>query len=322
MKAIAQDRYGSADVLELRDVDKPVVGDDDVLVRVHAAGVDASVWHLMTGQPYLIRLGVGLRTPRSQVRGREVAGRVEAVGRNVTRFQPGDDVFGVCGGSYAEYALAKEDRLAPKPANLSYEQAAAVPVSACTALHALRDSGRLQPGQKVLVIGAGGGVGTYAVQLAKAFGADVTGVCSTSKVDLVKSIGADRVIDYTTDDVTKGTRRFDLILDIAGNRPLSHLRRVLAPRGTLVFVGGEGGGRLTGGMHRPVGALVRSAFTRQRLLMLISAESDTDLRDLTQLIEDGKVTPVIDRTYALGEAPEAIRQWERGHARGKLVVTI
>jgi NADPH:quinone reductase-like Zn-dependent oxidoreductase len=323
MKAIVQDVYGSADVLELRDIDKPEVGDNEVLVRVHAAGVDRGVWHLMTGQAYLIRLvGYGIRRPKNPVRGREVAGRVEAIGKDVTRFRPGDEVMGVCEGSFAEYARAREDRLAAKPANLTFEQAAAVPISASTALQALRDQGRIQPGQKVLIIGASGGVGTYAVQLAKAFGAEVTGVCSTAKVDLVRSIGADHVIDYTRQDFADGGQVYDLILDIGGNRSLSHLRRALTRQGTLVLVGGEGGGRWIGGMDRQVRALAISPFVRQRLRMFVAREHYEELQVLTELIEAGKITPVIDRTYPLSEVPEAIRYLQEGQARGKVVITV
>ena len=323
MKAIVQDRYGSTDVLELREIDRPVVGDDDVLVRVHAAGVDPGVWHLMTGLPYLVRImGFGLLRPKTGVRGMDVAGRVEAAGRNVTRVRPGDEVFGTCNGSFAEYACAREDTLAPKPANLTFEQAAAVPVSGCTALHGLRDAGRVQPGQKVLIVGAAGGVGTFAVQLAKAFGAEVTGVCSTTKVDLVRSIGADHVIDYTRDDFADGVRLHDLILDTAGNRSLSHLRRALAPRGTLVIVGGEGKGRWFGGVDRQLRALVLAPFVSQKLRSLFSMERSEDLHFLTELMEAGKVTPVIDRTYPLSRVPEAIRHLEEGHARGKVVITV
>ncbi len=322
MKAILQERYGSPDVLELRDIDQPVVGDGDVLVRVHAAGVDPGVWHLMTGLPYLVRLALGFRAPRSRVRGMAVSGRVEAVGKKVTRFRPGDDVFGSCDGSFAEYACAREDKLAPKPANLTFEQAAAVPISAVTALQGLRDKGRVQPGQKVLVIGAGRGVGTFAVQLAKAFGTEVTGVCSTAKQDLVRSIGADDVIDYTRDDFADRARHYDLILDTAGQRSLSSLRRALTRRGTLVIVGGEGGGRWFGGLGRQLGALVLSPFVRQRLLGLISIERSEDLQTLRELIEAGKVTPVIDRTFPLSESADAIRYLEKGHACGKVVVSV
>src|SRR6266536_600438 len=320
MKAIVQDMYGSPDVLELREIDKPVVGDDEVLVRVHAAGVDQGVWHLMAGLPYLVRIaGVGLRAPKNPVRGIDVAGRVEAVGENVTRFGPGDEVFGTCRGSFAEYACAGADRLVPKPANLTFEQAAAVPVSGCTALQAVRDRGKVRPGQRVLIIGAGGGVGTFAVQLAKAFGAEVTGVCSTTKVELVRSIGADRVIDYTREDFADGRNRFDVILDIAGNRSLSHLRRALAPEGTLVIVGGEGGGTWFGGTDRQLRASVLSLVVRQKLGSWISTEREADLETLPAFLEDGKVMPVIDRTYPLSEVPEAIWYLREGHVRGKVV---
>jgi NADPH:quinone reductase-like Zn-dependent oxidoreductase len=324
MKAVVQDTYGAADVLELRDIDKPVPEDNEVLVRVHAAGVDPGVWHLMTGQPYLVRvMGYGLRTPKVPVRGRDVAGRVEAVGTNVTRFRPGDEVFGIGEGSFAEYVCARADKLAPKPANLSFEQAAAVPISGLTALQAVRDTGKVQSGQRVLVIGAGGGVGSFAVQLAKAFGAEVTGVCSTTKVDLVRSIGADEVIDYTRHDFADGARRWDLIVDTAGRRSLSQLRRALTRRGTLVIVGGEGGGRWLGGFDRQIlRAPVVAALVRQRLRPLVSKERSEDLVVLKELIEAGKVTPVIDRTYPLSEAPEAIRQLGKGHARGKIVITV
>ena len=322
MKAIVQDKYGSADELELRDINKPELGDHDLLVQVHAAAFDPGVWHLMTGLPYLIRLGSGLRTPKSHVLGKDVAGRVEAVGANVTQFQPGDEVFGTCDGSFAEYACARENRLAPKPVNLTFEQAAAVPDSAVTAVHALRDAGKVQSGQKVLVIGAAGGIGTFAVQLAKAFGAKVTGVCSTTKTDLVQSIGADDVIDYTRDDFADRVHHYDLILDTAGNRSLSHLRRTLTPRGTLVIIGGEGGGRWVGA-DRQLRAFLLSPFVSQRLLALFSLErSQEDLKFLSGHIEAGKVRPIIDRTYPLSEVAEAIRSWEHGHARGKVVITV
>ncbi len=322
MKAIVQDRYGSADVLRLRDIDRPELGNDDVLVRVLAAGVDPGVWHLMTGLPYLVRLGFGLRAPKTPVRGMDVAGRVEEVGENVTQFEVGDEVFGTCNGSFAEYARATEDKLALKTANLSFEQAAAVPVSACTALHALRDSGEVRAGQKVLIVGASGGVGTFAVQLAKAFGAQVTGVCSTTKLELVRSIGADQVIDYTRDDFSQMGERYDLILDIAGNRSLSLLRSALTPEGTLVIVGGEGGGPWLGGTDRQIRALILSPFVRHNLRNFISVENKGDLLVLKELIESGKVTPVIDRTYPLREAPDAIRYLEDGHARGKVVIKV
>ncbi|MEC4015417.1 NAD(P)-dependent alcohol dehydrogenase [Streptomyces sp. H27-D2] len=323
MKAIVQETYGSTEVLEFTDVDKPALGGGELLVRVHAAGVDPGVWHLMTGLPYLLRImGFGLRVPKVRIRGSDLAGRVEAVGNDVTRFQPGDEVFGTCEGSFAEYACAREDKLASKPVNLTYEQAAAVPISAFTALQGLRDQGRVQPGQKVLIIGAAGGVGTFAVQLAKAFGAEVTGVCSTAKADLVRSIGADDVIDYTRDDFADGTRHYDLILDTAGNRSLSHLRRGLTPRGTLVIVGGEGDGRWFGGIDRLLRALILAPFLRHKLRGLFSTERQEDLQFLRQIIEDGKVAPVIDRTYPLNEVPEAIRYVHQGHARGKVVITV
>jgi NADPH:quinone reductase-like Zn-dependent oxidoreductase len=323
MQAIVQDSYGSAEVLELRNIDKPLPGDDEVLVRVRAAGVDRGVWHLMTGLPYLLRVaGYGLRAPRTRVRGREVAGVVEAVGRSVTRFRPGDEVVGVSEGSFAEYACAREGKLARKPANLGFEQAAAVPVSGSTALQGLRDQGRLQPGQKVLVVGAAGGVGSFAVQLAKAFGAEVTGVCSTGQVDLVRSLGADHVVDYTREDVTDGSRRYDLVLDTAGRRPLSRLRRALTRRGTLVLVGGEGGDRWTGGMGRQLRALAIAPFVGQRMRVFVNKERHQELEELTELIEAGKVTPVVGRTYPLDEAPEAVRALVAGHGGGKLVITI
>ena len=323
MKAIVQDTYGSPDVLELREVDKPEIGDGEVLVRVHAAGVDRGVWHLMTGLPYLVRLfGYGLRAPKNPVRGREVAGIVEAVGKTVTRFQPGDEVFGIGEGSFAEYALAREDKLAPKPVNLTFEQAAVAAISGLTALQGLRDQGRIEPGQKVLIVGASGGVGTFAVQIAKAFGAHVTGVSSTPKVEMVRSIGADHVIDYTREDFAEGEQSYDLILDIGGNSTLSRLRRALTPEGTLVIVGGEGGGRWFGGIDRQLRATMLSPFVGQKLGTFISKENHEDLIVLKELIESGKLTPVIDRTYPLSEVPEAIRYLEEGHAQGKVVITV
>ncbi len=323
MKAITQDRYGSADVLEFRDVEDPVVGEKDVLVRVHAAGCGPDVWHLMTGLPYLARLMVGFRRPKVGIRGGDVAGAVEAVGASVTGFRPGDEVMGVAEGSFAELAIARPDKLVPKPARLTFEQAAALPISGLTALQAIRDVGKVQPGQKVLVVGAAGGVGTLTVQVAKAFGAEVTGVCSTSKVDLVRSIGADDVIDYTREDFADGSTRWDVIVDTAGRRSLSQLRRALARKGTLVIVGGDGGGRWTGGFLR--GALrapLLSMFVAQRLRGLTSKENQEDLRALRELLETGKVTPVVGRTYPLIEAPDAIRYLAEGHARGKVVITV
>lgn len=325
MKAIKQDSYGSSDVLEFRDVEDPVVGENEVLVRVKAAGLDAGVWHLMTGRPYFMRLvGFGfLRPKKNPVPGREVAGIVEKVGAEVTRFRPGDEVMGVCDGAFAEYVATPSDWLVSKPANLSFEQAAVVAVSGVSALQALRDKGQLQPMQKVLIIGAGGGVGTFAVQIAKTFGASVTGVCSTNKADLVRSIGADHVIDYTRTDFTREAERYDLIIDSAGRRSLRSLRRVLTPTGTLVIVGGEGGGRWTGGFLRgTLRAPLLSLFVGQRLVGLVSKETHEDLQALRDMLEAGQVTPVIDRTYPLIEAPEAIRAWAAGHARGKSVITV
>ena len=325
MKAVVQDRYGGIDVLEYRDIDRPVPGDDEVLVRVHAAGLDRGVWHVMTGLPYLIRFVVptlGLRRPKAPVRGMDLAGQVEAVGRDVTRFRPGDAVFGWTDtGAYAQYASAPEDHFQPKPAALTFEQAAAVPISGLAALQALRGEGEVQPGQRVLVIGAAGGVGSFAVQLAQAFGARVTGVASTAQAELVRSIGADDVVDYTREDVTDGARRWDLIIDTAGHRSLTRLRRALTPRGTLVIVGSEGRGRWMGGFDRNLRALVLSRFVGQRLRMLSSKPRQDDLRVLRELIEAGKVIAAVDRTYPLSEVPEAIRYLVEGHGRGKVVIT-
>jgi NADPH:quinone reductase-like Zn-dependent oxidoreductase len=323
MKAIVQDRYGSADVLELQDVPVPDIEDDEVLVRVHAASVSAAVWHLMTGLPYLVRItGFGLLEPKIPIPGTDVAGRVEAVGKDVAALQPGDEVLGVCEGAFAEYAWARPDDLVKKPQNVTFVQAAAVPDSGHTALKGLRQVADVQPGQRVLIIGAGGGVGTFAVQIGKDLGAEVTGVCSTSKISMVHSIGADHVIDYTQEDFTKGERRFDVILDTAGRRPVSHLRRVLTPRGVLVIVGGEGGGRWLGGFQRQVGAMILSPFLSQRLGTFVSMPTREGLIELKGLIETGKLTPVVSRTYPLSETPEAIRTWERGHTLGKIVIEV
>jgi NADPH:quinone reductase-like Zn-dependent oxidoreductase len=323
MKATVRDEYGSADVLELRDIDKPEIADDEVLVRVHAAGVDRGVWHIMTGLPYPIRIaGYGLRAPKNPVIGSDVAGVIEAVGKDVTRFQPGDEVFGIGKGSFAEYVCAREDKLAHKPANLTLEQAAVAAVSGLTALQALRDHGRVEPGQKVLIIGASGGVGTFAVQIAKAFGAHVTGVSSTTKVEMVRSIGADHVIDYTREDFAEGEQRYDLILDIGGNSSLVRLRRALTREGTLVIVGGEGGGRWLGGTDRQIRALLLSPFVGQKLGTFVNKENYEDMLVLKEFVEAGKVTPVIDRTYPLSEVPEAIRYLAEGHAQGKVVITV
>jgi NADPH:quinone reductase-like Zn-dependent oxidoreductase len=324
MRAIVQDTYGPADVLELREIERPEVGENDVLVRVRAAGSGPDVWHIMTGQPYMARAALGFRRPKVRVRGWDVAGTVEAVGASVTDFGPGDEVMGVAeGGSFAEYAVTSPDKLVPKPANLSFEQAAALPISGVTALQALRDKAHVQPGQTVLVIGAGGGVGTLAVQVAKAFGAHATGVASSSKLDLVRSIGADDVIDYTREDFTDGSMKWDVIVDTAGRRPLRQLRRALTPKGTLVVVGGDGGGRWTGGFFRGMlrGPLV-SPFVGQKLMGLNSKVTREDLQGVAELAEAGKLTPVIGHTYALSETPEAIRELEAGHAAGKLVIAV
>lgn len=321
MQAIVQDRYGSPDVLELREIDKPEIDDDGILVRVRAASVNAFDWHLMRGEPFPARMGNGLRRPKSSVLGVDVAGRVEAVGRNVTEFRPGDEVFGNPGGAFAEYARGRAHGFVSKPASLTFEQAAAVPVAGLTALQGLRDRGRIQPGQTVLINGASGGVGTFAVQIAKVLGADVTGVCSTRNVELVRSLGADRVIDYTQEDFTRSGMRYDLVFDIAGSRPLWACRRVLAPAGTLVVVGGPSG-RWIRPMDRMVQAVVLSRFGSARMLPFLSKHSHADLVTLRDLLEAGRIVPLIDRTYPLHETPDAIRYVEAGHARGKVVITL
>ena len=325
MKAIVQDRYGGPEVLEFRDIDQPVPTGNEVLVRVQAAGVHRGDWHIMTGLPYMIRIAVptlGLRRPKVPVLGMDVAGRVEAVGAQVTRFRPGDEVFGWCDGSFAEYACASEDQFAAKPAILSFEEAAVVPISGFAALQAVRDVGEVQNGQQVLVLGAAGAVGWFAVQVARAFGAQVTGVAGTTQVELVRSVGADEVIDYTREDVTDGTRQWDVIIDTGGRRTLSQLRRALTPTGTLVIVGGEGGGRWMGGFLRNLRAPLVSRFVGQRLRMLASKPNQEDLQVLGELIEAGKLRPLIGRTYPLGEAPEAMRALEAGNTRGKIVITV
>jgi NADPH:quinone reductase-like Zn-dependent oxidoreductase len=318
MKAIVSDVYGPPDVLQLRDVDRPAPGPGEVLVRVRAAGVDPSVWHLTGGQPYLIRLmGFGLRRPKRPVPGLDLAGTVEEVGPGVTDLRPGDEVFGTADGSFAEFVITKASRVVTKPAGLTFDQAAAVPVSACTALKGLQS---VHSGQRLLVIGAGGGVGSYAVQLAKARQAHVTGVCSTAKADLVKKLGADEIVDYKRESISG---RYDVILDTAGDRPLSQLRHHLTPKGTLVIVGGEGGGKLVGGVARSLRAALLSPFVSHQLKGLIAtAENPADLLELKGLIEDGAVTPVLDRTFALADAVAAIRYVQQGHACGKVVVTL
>jgi NADPH:quinone reductase-like Zn-dependent oxidoreductase len=323
MRAVVQHAYGTADVLRPATMPRPQVADEEVLVRVHAAGLDRGTWHVMTGKPYLMRiLGFGLRRPKDPVAGRGLAGTVAAVGAGVSGFSLGDEVYGIARGSFAEYAVARADMLAPKPANLSFEQAAVVPISAPTALQALRDVGRVEPGQKVLVLGASGGVGSYAVQLAKAFGAEVTGVCSAQKADLVRSLGADHVLDYAHDDFADGATRFDLILDIGGNPSLTRLRRALTPTGTVVIVGGEAGGPITGGFGRTLRAPVLSLFVRQRLAMLASKERGSDLEDLTPLLEAGTLTASVDTTYPLDEVPAAMRHLESGKVRGKVAIVV
>jgi NADPH:quinone reductase-like Zn-dependent oxidoreductase len=325
MQAIVQRRYGTApeDLLRLEQIARPAMNDDEVLVRVRAAGVDRGTVHLMTGTPYLMRiLGFGLRGPKSPVPGWAVAGTVEAVGAKVTGLEPGDEVFGTCRGSFAQYAAAKVGWLAPKPASLTFEQAAAMPGSATTALQALRDKAKLRPGQHVLIIGASGGVGTFAVQLAKAFGAEVTGACRTEKADLVRALGADHVLDYTREDVTAGPHRYDVIIDIGGNRRLAHLRRALAPRGTLVITGGEDGDALLGGVGRNLVAKLLSPFVSQKLTAFIVRQRRSDLVTLRDMADSGAVTPAIDRSYPLSQAAAAIRYLTEGNARGKVVISI
>lgn len=322
MKAVVGGSYGSPELLTVETVDRPAVGDGDVLVRVRAAGLDQGVWHTVTGLPYGIRAaGFGLRAPKNPVPGFDVAGTVAAVGRDVARFQIGDAVFGTGTGGYAEYATVPESGLAPKPPNVTFEEAAVTPSSATAALQALRDIGQVQAGQRVLVIGAGGGVGTFAVQLATASGAEVTGVCSTSKVDLVRSIGAHDVIDYTREDIADRPDRYDIVIDTGGDRSVTQLRAALSPTGTLVIVGGEGGGRLLG-LSRQLRAMALSPFVRQRLGVLFSSPRRTDLELLAAMLADGRVVPVVDRTFTLDQVPEAIRHLRAGRARGKVVIVV
>jgi NADPH:quinone reductase-like Zn-dependent oxidoreductase len=323
MRAIVGESYGSADALQLRDIYRPEISRDEVLVRVDAAGLDRGVWHVMTGLPYPIRLaGYGLRAPKNPVPGMDLAGTVEEVGAGVTRFAPGDAVFGIGKGTFAEFARALESKLAPIPTNLTRRHAAVVAVSGLPALQGLRDHGKVGPGQRVLVIGASGGVGTYAVQLAKAFGTEVTAVCSTTKVDLVRSLGADHVIDYTREDFADGARRYDMVLDIGGNASLSRLRRALTPKGTLVIAGGESGGRWLGGTDRQLRAIVLSRFVDQTLTTFISSENHRDMVALKELIEAGSVTPVVDRSFPLAEVPDAMRYLTEGRVRGKVVIDV
>jgi len=321
MKAIVQRRFGSPDVLRLEEVDKPVPRDDEVLVRVCAAAVNIGDWHLLRGVPYVMRLGVGLRKPRREIPGRDIAGRVEAVGSDVEDLQPGDEVFGWCSGAFAEYACASETNLLSKPANLTLEQSAVLGDSALTALAAVRDQGRVQQGQRILINGASGGVGTYAVQIAKSFGANVTAVCSTRNVEMVRSIGADQVIDYTTEDFAQAEQRYDVMLDLIGNRSLLTCRRVLAPRGTYVIVGARDLGRWLG-LNRQIKALLLSPFVRQRTRVFVVKRTREDLGFLKELVEAGSVAPVIDRRYALSDAPQALRHQGEGHTSGKIVVAV
>ena len=321
MKAIVQEEYGSPDKLELRDVDKPAVDDDGVLVRVRAAAVNALDWRVMRGLPYMVRLSEGRRRPENPIRGVDLAGHVEAVGKNVTEFKPGDEVFGERARAFAEYVLGKEDHFAHKPASITFEQAATLGCAALTALQGLRDKAQVKPGQKVLINGAGGGVGTFSVQIAKSFGAEVTAVCHTHNVEMVRSIGADRVIDYTREDFTKTKERYDVVFDNVGNRSLRRLRRILTPSGTLVFVGGPHF-RFFAPLLRILRGVIMSRFSKQKLLPHLAKHSKDDLLVLKELVESGKVTPVIDRTYPLSEVPEAIRYLEKGHARGKVVITV
>jgi NADPH:quinone reductase-like Zn-dependent oxidoreductase len=324
MKAIVQQRFGPPDVLQLVDTDRPQVGADDVLVRVHAAALNPYDWHMLRGDPRIARLmgGVGLTKPKTRVAGIDAAGRVEAVGANVRGLQHGDEVFGFCPGAFAEYARAESDKVVPKPASLTFEQAAAVPMAASTALRGIRDVGAVRAGHRVLVNGAAGGVGTYAVQIAAALGANVTGVCSTGNVELVRSLGATDVIDYTTEDFTDTPAHYDVILDNVGNRPLNRLRQALTPTGTLVLNAGGSPGRVVGAVGSIVRAVAVNGFVRQRLRPLPTKQSREELLTLTGLIEDGKLTPVVDRTYPLADTAEGLRHIERGHARGKVVITV
>jgi NADPH:quinone reductase-like Zn-dependent oxidoreductase len=325
MTAIVQDRYCSApeDLFRVAQLHRPTIADDEVLVRVRAASVDRGTWHIMSGLPYPIRLaGFGLRRPKYANPGRNLAGTIEAVGADVTGFAPGDEVFGMATSTFAEFATAHPAKLARKPANLSFDQAAAVPVSWVTALQAVRDHGKVEAGEKVLIIGASGGVGSFAVQLAKAFGAEVTGAASTAKVDMVRALGADHVLDYSREDFADGGPCFDVILDLGGNAPLSQLRRALTPHGRLVIVGGETDGRLLGGSDRQIRAKLLSPFIRQQLGTFIASENAADLTALSELIEAGRLAPAIDRTYPLAEAAAAIRHLLDGQAHGKLVVSV
>jgi NADPH:quinone reductase-like Zn-dependent oxidoreductase len=321
MKAIVQDKYGSPDVLRLKDVDKPSPDDDEVLIRAHAAAVNIGDWHLLRGVPYVMRMVVGLRAPKREIPGTDVAGRVESVGESVKELRPGDEVFGWCEGAFAEYACAPEDNFLPKPANLTFEQAAAVGDSAFTALEAVRDQGKVQPGHEVLINGASGGVGTFAVQIAKSLGARVTGVCSTRNMDLVRSIGADQVIDYTREDFVQAGQRYDVMIDAVGNRSLSECRRALTPRGTYVLVGVSNLGRWFG-LARQLKVLSLSPFVRQKMRVFLVRRNREDLIALKELVDAGTLAPVIDRRYRLSELPMALHHQGEGHAQGKIVIAV
>jgi NADPH:quinone reductase-like Zn-dependent oxidoreductase len=326
VKAIVRDTYGSADVLELTDIDKPEPGDDEVLLRVHAASVNPADWHILRGLPYIARMQFGLGKPKDRVLGCDVAGHIEAVGNNVTMLQPGEEVFGspfMHGlGAFAEWVCISEDLLAPKPANLSFEQVAAVPLAALTALQALRGQGRIEPGYKVLIIGASGGVGTFAVQIAKSFDAEVSGVCSTRNLEMVRALGAEHVIDYTQEDFTHSGQKYDLIFQLAGTLSPSECRSALTSNGTLLISSGESEGSWIGPLDRVIKALVLSPFVSQKMASFTVKPNREDLQLLKQFIEDGTITPVIDRSYPLAQVPEAIRYLEEGHARGKVVISV
>ncbi len=322
MKAAIYAKYGAPDMVQIRDTDKPVPDDNEVLIKVRAASVNPLDWHFMRGTPYFLRMMIGLRRPKNTRLGVDVAGQVEVVGKNVTRFKAGDEVFGTCRGAFAQYACASESTLAMKPNNITFEQAASVPIAALTALQSLRDKGHLQPGQQVLINGAAGGVGTFAVQMAKSFGADVTGVCSTRNVEMVRSIGANQVIDYTREDFTKSGLRYDIILDAVGNHSLSACRRVLYPKGTLIMAGAVASRWMIGALTRGIRASVVSRFASQKMVGILAKSNKEDLTTLHDLMTDGKVTPVIDRRYGLSEVSDAIRYLEAGHAQGKVVITL
>jgi NADPH:quinone reductase-like Zn-dependent oxidoreductase len=323
MKAAVRDRFGPPDVVEIREIDKPVPADDEVLVRVHAASLNLADWYGVHGRPYVGRVALGIRKPKESRLGTDYAGTVEAVGKNVTQFRPGDEVFGARTGAFADYVSAREDRaIVPKPANVTFEEAAAVPVAAITALQGLRDKGRLQPGQRVLVNGASGGVGTFAVQIAKALGAEVTAVCSRENVEIAPSIGADHVIDYSREDFTRRDGHYDLLLDVAGSRSWSECKRVLAPDATLVIVGGPRSNRLLGPIGHVARLRVGGFLNRRKVAFFIAKLNKPDMEVLRDYLESGKMTSVIDRTYELGEIADALRYMGEGHARGKIVIIL